>query len=282
VSRLFNVLTGFSEFPQWRKLSVAPLGMRDRILELIDRETKHALAGRKSEILAQMNSLAEPDVIRALYRASQAGVKISLIVRGICCLRAGVPGVSDNIRVISIVGRFLEHCRIAYFRNGGDEEVYLASSDWMNRNLFRRVETMFPVDDPNLRRRLIDDVLMVRLKDNVKARVLQPDGSYARVKRRRGEHAINSQQVFLERALEEHSIQEERAFSLDLLLHEAAHDRNGGRPVALTELHPMRSTPPELPAEEPHAPDPRPPDDEIMGVYGSIIADIEASDASGL
>jgi hypothetical protein len=128
-------------------------------------------------------------------------------------------------------------------------------------------------------------MVMVRLKDNVKARVLQPDGSYARVKRRRGEHAINSQQVFLERALEEHAPQEDRPFSLDLLLHDAAHDRGAsgaGRPIALTELHPMRTTPPELPSEGPHAPDPRPPDDEIVGVYGSIIADIEASDATGL
>jgi polyphosphate kinase len=160
-----------------------------------------------------MNSLVDPEVIAALYRASQAGVKIELIVRGICCLRAGVPGVSENIRVISIIGRYLEHCRIMYFRNGGSEEVYLTSGDWMPRNLSRRVETMFPIDDADLKHRVVQDILALRLRDNVKARELRPDGRYQRVPVRRGQKRVDSQSIFMERALAEHVVAPEMPFS---------------------------------------------------------------------
>ena len=174
---LFNLLTGYSEVPNWRKLAVAPVGLRERVLELVEREAQLARDGKGGQIIAQMNSLVDPEVIAALYRASQAGVKIELIVRGICCLRAGVPGVSENIRVISIIGRYLEHCRIMYFRNGSAEEVYLTSGDWMPRNLDRRVEIAFPVEQENLKQRLTE-MLDMFLSDNVKARIMQPDGTY--------------------------------------------------------------------------------------------------------
>ena len=143
-SELFNLLTGYSQGRRWRKLIVAPLGMRERILELIDRERKHAAAGRTARIIVKMNALVEPSVIDALYRASQAGVSIELVIRGTCCLRPGIPGFSDNIRVISVVDKFLEHSRIFYFENAGAPDVFLGSADWMPRNFFRRIEVMFP------------------------------------------------------------------------------------------------------------------------------------------
>jgi polyphosphate kinase len=195
---LFNFLTGYATPPSWKRFSVAPAGLADRILELIDRE---AGFGAKGRIIAKMNSLVDPQVIRALYRASQAGVKIDLLVRGICCLKPGVPGVSENIRVTSVVDRFLEHARIFYFEAGGKREVFLSSADWMPRNFIRRVEIMFPIEDEGLRDRLVNEVLATMLGDNVKAWRLQPDGYYQRLGT--GEQPpLRSQQRFIELARE--------------------------------------------------------------------------------
>ncbi len=174
---LFNVLTGFASPTGYRKLIIAPRGMRARFLEMIRREMAHARAGRPSRILAKMNALVDPDIISALYEASQAGVPIDLIVRGICCLRPGLPGISETIRVISIVGRFLEHSRAFYFFNDGAEEVYIGSADWMPRNLDRRIEAVAPVDDP-AHRQTIRDILQLMWQDNRQAWDLQPDGRY--------------------------------------------------------------------------------------------------------
>ncbi len=177
---LFNTLTGLSEFKGVKQLLVAPFQMHDSYLKLIRHERDLAKQGREGRIIVKLNSLVEESLIVALYEASQAGVKIDLIVRGICCLRPGVPGVSENIRVVSIVGRFLEHSRIFYFGNGGKPKVYLGSADWMPRNLFRRVEVAFPVLDPGLRKRITDVIIAGYLNDCVKARVLGPDGVYTR------------------------------------------------------------------------------------------------------
>jgi polyphosphate kinase len=174
---LFNVLTGFASPAGYRKLIVAPRGMRDQFLGLIHREIAHRRAGRPARIVAKMNALVDPDMIAALYEASRAGVPIDLIVRGICCLRPGLSGVSETIRVISIVGRFLEHSRAFYFLNGGTEEVYIGSADWMPRNLERRIEAVTPIDDP-ADRQALRDLLMLMLEDNRQAWELQPDGSY--------------------------------------------------------------------------------------------------------
>jgi polyphosphate kinase len=174
---LFNVLTGFASPAGYRKLITAPRGMRSRFIEMIRREVAHARAGRPSRIMAKMNALVDPDIITALYEASQAGVPIDLIVRGICCLRPGLPGISDTIRVISIVGRFLEHSRAFYFFNGGAEEVYIGSADWMPRNLDRRIEAVAPVDDTS-HRQAIRDLLQLMWHDNRQAWDLQPDGTY--------------------------------------------------------------------------------------------------------
>lgn len=183
VSAFFNLLTGCSESVGWNRLAVAPTGLKPRVLELIDREIQASTPDRPGLIMAKTNSLQDVDVIRALYRASQSGVKILLNVRGICCLRPGLKGVSETIEVRSIVDRYLEHARVFYFRNGGHEEVYLSSADWMRRNLDRRLEILFPVLDPNLRRRLID-ALGAYFADNVKARRLRPDGTYEPVPRK--------------------------------------------------------------------------------------------------
>ncbi|MFN3648322.1 MAG: polyphosphate kinase 1 [Armatimonadota bacterium] len=266
VSRLFNVLTGYSEFPKWRRLAVSPLGLRERVVELIEREAEHARKGRQGRIIAQMNSLVDPEAIRALYRASQAGVSIDLIVRGVCCLRAQVPGVSDNIRVRSIVGRDLEHRRIFYFRSGGEEEVYLASADWMPRNFLRRVEVMFPVEDPALRRR-VAEMLHLALRDNVNARQLCADGRYVPVKPKRGQNRLDSQLAFRDRALREHATPRERALGTDLLVRDLSHP-GGPEHVALTALFPVRNTPPELPHEPVHPPDPVPPNGSRNGHAG--------------
>ena len=177
VSDLFNALTGFSRQRWYRKLLVAPANMRQRFLELIAREVTHAAAGRPARIVGKMNALVDPEIIQALYRASQAGVNVDLIVRGICCLRPGVPGVSDRIRVVSIIGRFLEHSRLWSFANDGEPEYFLGSADWMPRNLDRRVETVVPVDDPSLHPRL-QSLLDLCLTDNRQAWYLLPDGSY--------------------------------------------------------------------------------------------------------
>jgi polyphosphate kinase len=194
---LFNYLTGYAELPQWRKLLVAPSRLQTVMIEKIEREAANQRAGKPAQILVKVNGVLEPAVVKALYRASQAGVRIEIACRGICSLRPGLPGISETIRVISIVDRFLEHSRIFYFENAGNPEVYVGSADWMDRNLSRRVEVVFPIEQPELRQRVID-ILRVTLADNVKARELLPDGSYRRVKPAPGEPPLRSQQRFLE------------------------------------------------------------------------------------
>lgn len=193
---LFNYLTGYSAKQEYRKLLVAPTNLRQRVTALIERE----IAGHRryggGHLIFKMNALVDRDMIRLLYRASQAGVQVDLLVRGICCLRPGVPGISENIRVISIVGRFLEHSRVYYFRNSGEEEIYAGSADLMPRNLDRRVEVLFPIADGRLVRYLRDEVLAKYLADNVKARVMQPDASYTR-RRAGAEPPLNSQSALL-------------------------------------------------------------------------------------
>jgi polyphosphate kinase len=195
-SDLFNFLTGYSRQKQYRELMVAPVNLRDRIISLIRRETEHALARRPARISVKINRLADIEVIRALYEASQAGVPIDLIVRGVCMLRPNVPGLSETISVRSIVGRLLEHSRVYYFANGGDEELYTGSADMMSRNFDRRVEVLTPVYDPNLKKYLTDVVLAAYLKDNVKARRMLPDGSYERIRPAPGEERFDSQMHF--------------------------------------------------------------------------------------
>lgn len=196
---VFNMLSGYSEPLQWNRLSLAPLWLKDKFLYLINREKEAALAGKKAHIIAKMNSLCDADVIAALYEASAAGVTIELIVRGICCLKVGIPGISENISVRSIVGNFLEHSRIFYFANSGNEEVYCASADWMPRNLERRVEILFPVENAQLKEMLCH-ILQNQLKDTVKAHILQPDGHYEKVDRR-GKETFSSQDAFCEEAI---------------------------------------------------------------------------------
>jgi polyphosphate kinase len=198
---LFNLLTGICQFPGLKKLMVAPFEMFDRILALIQRETDNARRGLPARIVAKMNSLVTREVIEALYRASQAGVQIDLIVRGICCLRPGVPGVSENIVVRSIVDRFLEHSRIFYFENACQPEVFLGSADWMPRNFLRRIEVNFPIEDGRLRERIVNEMLAVPLADNTKARRLLPSGDYERLKPADGARPRRSQLEFIERAL---------------------------------------------------------------------------------
>ncbi len=193
VSEMFNLLTGYSQRRRWRKLVVAPVALRERVIALIERERGHAEAGKPARIIVKMNALVEVSVIDALYRASQAGVEIELIIRGICCLRAGLPGVSERIRVTSIVDRFLEHSRVFYFANAGNPEVLLGSADWMPRNFFRRIEVMFPVEDAQLKARVCEAILPTILSDNVKARVQNPDGSYRRAAPAEGQPAVRSQ-----------------------------------------------------------------------------------------
>jgi polyphosphate kinase len=200
VAGLFNTLTGLVEYTGFKKLMVAPFDLAPRLKALILRERDNAKAGKPAGIVAKINSLVDEEIITALYEASNAGVKIDLIVRGICALRPQLPGVSENIRVISIVGRFLEHSRIYSFVNGGSPEVFLASADWMPRNLYRRVETAFLIEDPALRDELINDVLPAFLSDRVKARELRPDGSYVRLKRPPGKNPPQAQLQFRARA----------------------------------------------------------------------------------
>ena len=197
---VFNMLSGYSEPVAWNKLSVAPLWLKDRFIYLIGREEMHAKAGREARIVAKMNSLCDPDIIEALYRASAAGVKIDLIIRGICSLKTGIPGISENITVRSIVGFFLEHSRIFYFLNGGNEEYYLGSADWMPRNLDRRVEIVFPVEREELRADL-RHFLSLELSDTIKAHVLTPEGNYEKPDRR-GKKAVNSQKELCKEARE--------------------------------------------------------------------------------
>ncbi len=195
---VFNMLSGYSEPPSWNKLIVAPIWLKDKFIMLINRERDNALAGKEAKIIAKMNSLSEPKVMEALYEASVAGVKIELIVRGICCLKTGIPGVSENITVRSIIGNFLEHARIFYFYNNGFEDVYMGSADWMPRNLDKRVEIIFPVEDEIAKNKVIE-VLDVQLADTMKTHILQPDGSYEKLDLR-GREKISSQDVFCERA----------------------------------------------------------------------------------
>jgi polyphosphate kinase len=198
-TELFNYLTGYSRRRNYRKLLVAPVNLRQRITQLIEREIEHHRNGRPARIMAKMNSLTDIEIIRALYQASQAGVPIDLNVRGICCLRPGIPGLSETIRVVSIVGRFLEHSRIFYFANGGSgqEEIFLGSADWMQRNLDRRIEVVFPVEDERIKHRLKNTILDVFFSDNQGARLLRSDGSYERVRPREGEPEIDAQRTFL-------------------------------------------------------------------------------------
>jgi polyphosphate kinase len=219
---LFNRLTGYASPPSWKRFSVAPNGLLERVIELIERERAF---GNKGRIIAKMNSIVDPEVIRALYRASQAGVRIDLSVRGICCLRPGVPGVSENIRVTSVVDRYLEHARIFCFENGGKREVYLSSADWMPRNFVRRVEIMFPIEDEALRNRVVDEILATALSDTAKARRLMPDGSYQRLHPATDQPALRSQQRFIQMA-------RERAHGGEPAETTRTAESHGGRPSA--------------------------------------------------
>ncbi|MDO5549781.1 MAG: RNA degradosome polyphosphate kinase [Lachnospiraceae bacterium] len=196
---VFNMLSGYSEPPSWNRLAVAPIWLRKQFLRLIRREAAHAKGGRKARIVAKMNSLCDKEIIAALYEASCAGVTIELIVRGICCLKAGVPGLSENIHVRSIVGNFLEHSRIFYFENDGTPQIFMGSADWMPRNLDKRVEIVFPVEDEKLKE-AVYHILEVELEDNVKAHILQPDGTYEK-QDKRGKVLVNSQKQFCEEAV---------------------------------------------------------------------------------
>ncbi len=199
VTDLFNYLTGYSAKDDYQKLWVAPVNLRQRFHELIEREIEHQTRGAGGHLIFKMNSLVDGPLIRSLYRASQAGVKVELLVRGTCCLRPGLPGVSDNIEVSSIVGRFLEHSRVYYFRNGGSEEIYVGSADLMPRNLNRRVEVIFPIADSKIVARLKDEILSTYLADTVKKRKMNPDGTYTRVKKTGNKRVMNSQALLIER-----------------------------------------------------------------------------------
>ena len=202
VAIVFNTLTGLSGYPGLKKLMVAPFDLKQRLIGLIQRERDHALAGKPARIIAKLNSLVDQEIIEKLYQASSADVTIDLIVRGICCLRPKIPDLSENIRVISIVGRFLEHSRIYYFSNDGQPNLFLSSADWMPRNFLRRVELAFPVENPALRDNLINEVLPRFLNDRVKSRELQPDGSYRRLKPEGPETRAQAQWHFRERSRE--------------------------------------------------------------------------------
>ncbi|MGN0353609.1 MAG: RNA degradosome polyphosphate kinase, partial [Muricoprocola sp.] len=183
----------------WNKLALAPIWLRDRFKELIRRETEHAKNGEEAHIIAKMNSLCDQEIIACLYEASAAGVKIDLIIRGICCLKTGIPGVSENITVRSIVGTYLEHARIFYFLNNGEEEYYMGSADWMPRNLDKRVEILFPIEDEALKEE-VGHILQIQLEDNVKAHILQPDGTYEKVDKR-GKTLLCAQDYFCQEAI---------------------------------------------------------------------------------
>ncbi|MGB4439431.1 MAG: polyphosphate kinase 1, partial [Sedimentibacter sp.] len=193
-SALFNMLSGYSDTPTWFKFEVAPIGMRSRLLELIENEKQNALQGKKTHIIAKMNSLVDPEIIIKLYEASNAGVEINLIVRGICCLRPGLDGMSKNISVISIVGRFLEHSRIYYFYNDENKDLFLSSADWMPRNLNKRVELLFPVENSDIKERIFN-ILNIELNNTVKARISDSNGIYKKIDKR-GKKIIDSQDYF--------------------------------------------------------------------------------------
>jgi polyphosphate kinase len=199
-AQLFNTLTGHGRTPEFKHLLVAPFNLHTRIQDLIAAEARNAAAGKPARIIAKMNKLVDPTTIDALYAASQAGVKIDLIVRATCCLIPGVKGLSENIRLRNLVGRFLEHARVFYFENAGEPLVYCGSADWMPRNFFRRVETVFPVEDPDLRRRIAAEILPMELRDNEDARELQPDGTYTPPTRAAGEPPFSAQRYFMAEA----------------------------------------------------------------------------------
>jgi polyphosphate kinase len=195
-NQIFNLISGYGAPSSFRSLLVAPITLRKRVKELIERESCWAAQQQPAHMILKMNTLADREVIDCLYAASEAGVRIDLIVRGVCCLRPGIPGLSHNIRVRSIVGRFLEHSRAWYFRNGGHEEIYVGSADLMTRNLDERVEVMVPIVDAALKQRVRREILDIYLADNVKARELRFDGHYVPVVRAAAEPAINSQEYF--------------------------------------------------------------------------------------
>src|SRR5262249_10092777 len=197
VHSLFNYLTAYSEAASYAPLAISPIELAGASLALIQREAEHARAGRPARIVAKMNALLDKNVIQELYRASQAGGKIDLTVRGMCSLRPGGPGVSDNIVVRSVVGRFLEHSRIFFFQNGGDEEIYISSADWMPRNLYERVEVMCPLLDPSLQQRAKNEILAAYLADNVKARFLDRNGRYVHLPRPRAEQRFSAQDFLI-------------------------------------------------------------------------------------
>ncbi|MEM8930247.1 MAG: RNA degradosome polyphosphate kinase, partial [Acidobacteriota bacterium] len=198
VADLFNGLTGYSRKNEYRKLLVAPRGLREEILKRIEREIRAHRASGGGHIVFKVNSLVDKACIQALYRASTAGVRVELQIRGICCLRPGVPGISENITVTSIVGRFLEHPRVFYFRNGGDEELFAGSADLMPRNLDGRVEVVFPIQDPAIRRAVRDDILFTHLRDSANARRLLDDGRFERVVPTDGDEPLDTQQRMLD------------------------------------------------------------------------------------
>ena len=198
VGELFNALTGYFGPRSYSRLLVAPLTLKSTLIEMIRREAEHKKDGRKAYIAMKANGLIDADIIAELYKASMAGVKIDLNIRGLCCLRPGVKGISDNITVTSIVDRFLEHARIYYFANDGDPRMYLGSSDLMPRNLIARVEVLFPIRDPDMMASIRDNILNVCLQDNVKARVLKSDGTYVMRKKKSGEKKLRSQQWFID------------------------------------------------------------------------------------
>lgn len=211
VTDLFNYLTGYSAKTDYRKLAIAPINLRQRLESLIKREIRHQQHGERGHIIFKMNALVDQHMIELLYQASREGVQIDLLVRGICCLRPGIPGVSDNIRVISILGRFLEHSRIYYFRNGGKEEILLGSADLMPRNLDRRVEVLYPLEDQRLIRQIRDDVLHTYLSDRVKAREMKADGTYVRMAPKPSEKRVHAQGEFIARRLSSQDSRPERA-----------------------------------------------------------------------
>ena len=205
---VFNMISGYSEPLGWNKLAVAPLWLKNKFLELIGREKENALEGKPAWIVAKMNSLSDATIIKALYEASKAGVRIELIVRGICCLKTGIPEISENITVRSIVGNYLEHSRIYCFCNQENPEVFLASADWMPRNLDKRIEIMFPVEDKKIRGEVLS-IIKVMLADNVKAHFLQPDGTYKKIDKR-GKTLVCSQEYFEQKADEESKLKEQK------------------------------------------------------------------------
>jgi polyphosphate kinase len=199
-SDVFNYLTGYSAKKEYRKLLIAPINLRQKFEKMIDREIEIHNKNKNGHLIFKMNSLVDAIIIKKLYQASQVGVKVDLIVRGICSLKPGIKGLSENIRVISILGRFLEHSRVYYFHNDGNEEIYLGSADLMPRNLNQRVEIIFPVEDQVLVRQIKKNILDLYLQDNVKARVMKSDGTYVRLKPSSSRNAKNAQQIFIERA----------------------------------------------------------------------------------